>query len=91
MQAIQPGHLVLSVFGLAQGRNFEHKAQTFGLVFSLIGAFIVVIGAALVLNLAISRFGDHHFFAFSPAEEKTAYLPSQVISAQMAQGYMRLK
>jgi len=89
MQTIQPGQLVISVFGLAHGQ-VHRKTMVSRIIFSLTGAFLIVLAAALLMNLAIANF-DQASLSFSTNQEKAAYLPGQAVSSQLSQGHFNLR
>ncbi|MFA6322281.1 MAG: hypothetical protein WCX71_02275 [Candidatus Buchananbacteria bacterium] len=91
MQAIQPGHLVLSLFGMANSQTIDKRAQNLSIALNLIGAFIVFLAAVFVLNLVLTSFSFSGFGQASLTQEKTAYLPSQAVSSQLSQGYYLLQ
>lgn len=86
MNAIQPGQLIVSVFGL----QASHKTSHLSALFNLIGAFFIVLACAAILGFAVSRLGAINL-SFSTTSESAAYLPSQAISSQLTQGYLNLR
>ena len=83
MNAIHPGQLVISVFGLQS----QKKSLPWRAVFNIMGAFLI---SAAILSFALVRFSPIDF-TLSVSQDRAAYLPSQAISTQLTQGYLNLR
>lgn len=89
MQAIQPVNLVTSLYGMTSYQL--KKTENLGMILSLVSAFFIVLGSAIILNGLIANWGASSFSTSIAMEEKAAYLSSQTISNHITQGYYSLR
>lgn len=92
MQKVEPGYNILSVFTPANGSRAGNEGESRkitarGLAMAFIGAFLVVVSAASILQFAI-----HSLYSRTPSlgplGEKAAYQPSQLVTRMLAEGYL---
>lgn len=92
MERIQPGHEVLSLFGINIKNEALNKAN-YRLVISLISAFFIVLVISLILGVATKVLEKSPSAAAAGIleEEKVAFTPGQFISEKIRQGYMDIR
>lgn len=92
MHKVEPGYNILSVFTPANGSKAENEGEyrkitARGLAMAFIGAFLVVVSAASIL-----QFVTHSLYSRTPPRalfgEKAAYQPSQLVTRMLAEGYL---
>ena len=93
MKTIQPGHDIFSLFiSAAKIQALAQKIPNYGLVKSLVSAFLIVILAGLILGLAQRALtADTKVNSADTSldfQEKTAFIPGQFVTGQINQGYL---
>ena len=93
MERIQPGHEVISLFGMeSHSSALNKKIINHGrLIASLISAFFIILTVSLLLNFSTKILGSTSpsIAATSAVEESVAFQPGQFISEKLShQGYL---
>ncbi|NUM25888.1 MAG: hypothetical protein HUU49_04745 [Candidatus Buchananbacteria bacterium] len=91
MSKIQSGHDVLSLFGMVQyNKALPQSLISRQLLVSLISAFFIVIAVGLLLRLSTNLLSNQSTVEAAPLiEQSAAYLPGQLVSEKLSQGYFR--
>jgi len=86
MRTIQSGHDVLSLFGIgAKTQALTKKIPELSLVKSLVGAFLIVLLAGLLLSLAQKAVSGSSTSVTTDYHEAVAFVPGQFVSNQIDQ------
>jgi len=91
MQQVQPGHEVLSLFGIAnKNQALGKKIASNGLLVSLISAFFIILAVSLILGVATKILGptSSSLAVNSIQEEIVAFEPGQSVSQEISRGYL---
>lgn len=91
MKTIQPGHDVISLFGMAtKNRALSEKTTNNGLVISLVSAFFIILAVSLILSVSTKILGptSNTIAAQSVTDEKVAFEPGSFVSNEISRGYL---
>ena len=91
MQRIQPGHDVLSLFGIAsQKQALNQKTDNHGLIVSLVSAFFIILAVSLILSVSTKIIGptSETSAAITIDQERVAFEPGQLVSKEISRGYL---
>ncbi|MFA6382481.1 MAG: hypothetical protein WCX08_04410 [Candidatus Buchananbacteria bacterium] len=89
MDKVQPGHEVLSLFGMSASQALIKKLTNYSLIASLVGAFFIIFVVSLLFGSEIKNLSAKSSVAApTVSEEKTAYLPGQFVSREISRGYL---
>jgi len=94
MQRVQPGHEVLSLFGIAsQPQALSKETSSRSLTVSLISAFFIILAVGLTLGLATRILGPTQpsIAATTTVGEQVAFTPGQFVSDEVSRGYLSVR
>lgn len=92
MKTIQPGHEVLSVFGIpSKIQALAKKDSNKGLIVSLVSAFLIVLIVGMLLSLAQKTFNktETPVLAATKQQEAVAFQPGQFVTERLEKGYYK--
>lgn len=87
---IQPGHEVLSLFGMSSNNQALTQKSSNKLAVSLVSAFLIVLSVSILLGVATRILGgENTVSAVSIIDsEPVAFEPGQNITRTISQGYL---
>ena len=91
MKTIQPGHEVLSLFGMTSQKSALTDAKNKSLVSTIVSAFLIVLILGAMLSLAqraLTQTKTTALAASSGIEEAVAFVPGQFVTQKINQGYL---
>ena len=90
MKTIQPGHEVLSLFGMTSQKLALTDAKSNGLASTVVSAFLIVLILGAMLSFAQRALTQTKTAALATGsiEEVVAFVPGQFVTKKINQGYL---